>query len=426
MWNDMFERLRRRMTLMYAFIFGMLILLVVGITYCLVWYAVLMHEKKDLVAQIYHEAAEYVATEEAPVSDVAIKNGSMLAFLVKPDDKTVVLDQLQGAAAGDILKNHREDWPESDDSAEMLRIRNNMGERYRYLVAVAPVKDGDRVIGRLYMFKNMEFYYKAAYETLLVLLCIALVLFIPASLLGYWLSKRNIRPIQLMYEKQKQFTADASHEMRTPLAVMNLAVEGLVDDKESRYSEFAVSTLKMLHTEVKRLSSLTGTLMKLVRCDELNESLAREVFDIGGLCKNITEQLALVAENKHQILEYIGPEKLLYKGNRESINMLLVILLDNAIKYSPDGTSVKLVLKSRKNALDISVYDEGIGISDQDKKKIFDRFFRVDKVRNREKGGLGLGLSLAQSIVNLHRGKIFAEDNLPRGTVMRVVLYKQQ
>lgn len=378
MWNNMFERLRRRMTLMYALIFGMLILLVVGITYCLVWYAVLMHEKKDLVAQIYHEAAEYVDTEEAPVSDVAIKNGSMLAFLVKPDDKTVVLDQLQGAAVGDILKNHREDWPESDDSAEMLRIRNNMGERYRYLVAVAPVKDGDRVIGRLYMFKNMEFYYKAAYETLLVLLCIALVLFIPASLLGYWLSKRNIRPIQLMYEKQKQFTADASHEMRTPLAVMNLAVEGLVDDKESSYSEFAVSTLKMLNTEVKRLSSLTGTLMKLVRCDELNESLAREVFDIGGLCKNVTEQLALVAENKRQTLEYIGPEKLLYKGNRESINMLLVILLDNAIKYSPDGTSVKLVLKSLKNALDISVYDEGIGISDQDKKKIFDRFFRVD------------------------------------------------
>ena len=73
MWNNMFERLRRRMTLMYAFIFGMLILLVVGITYCLVWYAVLMHEKEDLVAQIYHEAAEYVATEEAPVSDVAIK-----------------------------------------------------------------------------------------------------------------------------------------------------------------------------------------------------------------------------------------------------------------------------------------------------------------------------------------------------------------
>lgn len=287
MWNNMFERLRKRMTLMYAFIFGMLILIVVGVTYSLVWYAVLMHEKEDLVAQIYHEAEEYVATEEAPVSEVAIKNGSMPAFLVKPDNKTVLLDQLQGAAAGDILKYHREDWPETDDSAEMLRIRNNVGDRYRYLVAVAPVKDGDKVIGRLYMFKNMEFYYDAAQETLFVLLCIALLLFIPACLLGYWLSKRTIRPIRLMYDKQKQFTADASHEMRTPLSVLNLAVQGLLEDTESRYSPFAAETLQMLKTEVGRLRKLTDTLMELARRDNLGLPVQKETVDFAALCGRV-------------------------------------------------------------------------------------------------------------------------------------------
>lgn len=424
MWNNMFERLRRRMTLMYAFIFGMLILLVVGITYCLVWYAVLMHEKEDLVAQIYHEAAEYVATEEAPVSDVAIKNGSMLAFLVKPDDKTVVLDQLQGAAVGDILKNHREDWPENDDSAEMLRIRNSVGERYRYLAAVAPVKDGDRVIGRLYMFKNMEFYYEAAYETLLVLMCIALVLFIPACLLGYWLSKRNIMPIQLMYEKQKQFTADASHEMRTPLAVLNLAVQGLLEDTESRYSSFAAETLQMLKTEVGRLRKLTDTLMELARRDNLGLKVKKESIDFTVLCRQVINQCSLVAEEKQQRIKADLPEHLFLKGDADSLNMLLIILLDNAVKYSPAASEILVKAADRRDSIILQVQDQGIGISDADKEKIFDRFYRVDKVRSREQGGLGLGLALALSIVRLHDGKITVLDNKPQGTIMQIMLPK--
>lgn len=412
------------MTLMYAFIFGMLILLVVGITYCLVWYAVLMHEKEDLVAQIYHEAAEYVATEEAPVSDVAIKNGSMLAFLVKPDDKTVVLDQLQGAAVGDILKNHREDWPENDDSAEMLRVRNSVGERYRYLAAVAPVKDGDRVIGRLYMFKNMEFYYEAAYETLLVLLCIALVLFIPACLLGYWLSKRNIRPIQLMYEKQKQFTADASHEMRTPLAVLNLAVQGLLEDTESRYSSFASETLQMIKTEVGRLRKLTDTLMELARRDNLGLKVKKERIDFTALCRQVINQCSLVAEEKQQRIKADLPEHLFLKGDADSLNMLLIILLDNAVKYSPIASEILVKAADKRDSIILQVQDQGIGISDADKEKIFDRFYRVDKVRSREQGGLGLGLALALSIVRLHDGKITVLDNKPQGTIMQIMLPK--
>lgn len=88
--------------------------------------------------------------------------------------------------------------------------------RYRYLAAVAPVMQGEQQLGILYMFKNMNFYYQAAYKTLFLLLCLALVLFLLACYGGYLLAGRNIRPVQAMYEKQKQFTADASHEMRTP------------------------------------------------------------------------------------------------------------------------------------------------------------------------------------------------------------------
>lgn len=424
MWNSMFEKLRQRMTFMYAFIFGMLILLVVAATYCLVWYAVLVHEKKDLVAQIYHEAEEYVATEEAPVSDVAIKNGSMLAFLVRPDDKTVVLDQLRGAAVGDIIKDHRDDWPETDDSASMIRMRDDGGGRYRYLAAVAPVKDGNKVIGRLYMFKNMDFYYRAASETLFMLLCISLLLFIPTCILGYWLSKRNIRPIYQMYERQKQFTADASHEMRTPLSVLNLAVSGLLEDCDSKYSSFARETLQMMQTEVGRLRNLTDTLMELARRDNSGLPVKKEKIDLNELCKRVISQFSMLAEKEQRQITSIMPEHIFVRGDHDSLNMLLIILLDNAFKYSPAASAIEVSVERKRDHIVLRVADQGIGISDEDKSKIFDRFYRVDKVRSREQGGLGLGLSLALSIVRLHRGKINALDNKPRGTIMQVVLPK--
>lgn len=118
------------------------------------------------------------------------------------------------------------------------------------------------------------------------------------------------------------------------------------------------------------------------------------------------------------------PEKVLLKGDANSLNMLLIILLDNAAKYSPAASEILLTVENKKDCVVLQVIDQGIGISDADKEKIFDRFYRVDKVRSREQGGLGLGLALAQSIVRLHGGQIVALDNRPQGTVMRVVLPK--
>ena len=416
MWNKPFENLRMQMTCVYAAIFGVLILAIVAAAYTLIWWEILANEKTNLIAQIYHEGEEWIESEEPPCSQAAMSSGKMFAYFVAPDGKTVILNQLGDGDVGKALLSHQSDWPQNMEGTHLIRMRGANGERYRYLAGVAPVVDKGKQIGTLYMFKNMEFYYYAAFKTLFLLLCLAVVLYLAACYFGYWLARRNILPISQMYERQKQFTADASHEMRTPLAVMKLAVQGLREDEDSRLSKFAKESVEMLDSEADRLSRLTENLMTLARSDEDNLPAYTEQVDMTALCHKVAAQLALLAEQKQIVL------KQELQADELALSRLLIILIDNALKYSSAKTTVTLRGARVKAQMVIEVRDEGCGISDEDKQRIFDRFFRVDKARSRSQGGLGLGLSLAWAIVHQHGGSIEAFDNQPQGTVMYVQL----
>lgn len=422
MWNKPFEKLRRRMTCVYAAIFGVLILAIVAAAYTLIWWEILGNEKTNLIAQIYHEGEEWIESEEPPCSQAAMSSGKMFAYFVAPDGKTVILNQLGDGDVGKALLSHQSDWPQDMEGTHLIRMRGTNGERYRYLAGVAPVVDKGKQIGTLYMFKNMEFYYYAAFKTLFLLLCLAVVLYLAACYFGYWLAGRNILPISQMYERQKQFTADASHEMRTPLAVMKLAVQGLREDEDSRLSEFAKESVEMLDSEADRLSRLTENLMTLARSDEDNLPAYTEQVDMTALCHKVAAQLALLAEQKQIVLKQEIQADLSVYGDELALSRLLIILIDNALKYSSAKTTVTLRGARVKAQMVIEVRDEGCGISDEDKQRIFDRFFRVDKARSRSQGGLGLGLSLAWAIVQQHGGSIKVLDNKPKGTIMYVQL----
>lgn len=424
MWSKVFEHLRQRMTCIYAAIFGVLILLIVFAAYTFIWWNVLQHEKDELVAKIYHEAEEWVDSGEEPCSAVSVREGSMLAYFVSPDGKTVVLDQLGQGKIREGLFKHRGDWPKKLDTARMLnnRVYDEKGNAHRYLAALAPVLRGDKLEGHLYMFKDMEFYYQAAFTTLFKLLCVAVLLFALACYFGYWLAGRNIQPISEMYGRQMQFTADASHEMRTPLAVMALATQGLKEDEESCYSDFAKESIEMLQNETQRMSRLTENLMALARGDEGNAPAPMQMVNITELCARVGQQLKLLAQEKGIALRTHVDDSLELLGDETALNRLLIILLDNAIKYSPAATNIDFIVTKSKNNVLFVVQDEGCGISDEDKEKVFDRFYRVDKARSRSQGGLGLGLSLAHAIVRQHQGEIRILDNKPCGTIMQVLL----
>lgn len=424
--NEMFEALRRRMTFIYAAIFGFLILVIVGAAYFLIWQAILTNEREALIAKIYHEAEEWVNSGEPPCSETTVADGSMLAYFVTADGQTVILNQLGDGAQGRALWRQREYWPQDLEGTRLIRMKSMVdGQhlvRYRYLAGVAPVRKGNETVGLLYMFKNIEFYYNIAYTTLFLLLCLGLLLFIAACSFGYWLAGRNIRPISEMYERQRQFTADASHEMRTPLAVMRLAADGLKEDTDSSYSDFAKESLTMLEHEVTYLKKLTEDLMELARSDNGTLPPPTQQVELSKVCLQVLEQLALLAARKQIVLNSAIAEGLQVRGDEQSLQRLLVLLVDNAVKYSPAESVVSVSLLKHGDRLRLEVRDEGCGISAADKEKVFDRFYRVDKARSRSEGGLGLGLALALAIVKQHRGTIKILDNELHGTIFRVEL----
>ena len=203
---------------------------------------------------------------------------------------------------------------------------------------------------------------------------------------------------------------------------MKLAVQGLQEDEDSRLSDFAKESVNMLQSESERLSRLTENLMTLARSDEDFLLVYTEQVDITALCKKVASQMSLLATDKKLQLKQEIQDNLVMQGDEMALSRLLIILLDNAMKYSPEQTQITLRAAKVKTHLVLEVRDEGCGISDEDKQKIFDRFFRVDKARSRSQGGLGLGLSLALAIVRQHGGSIKVLDNEPQGTIMYVQL----
>ena len=231
------------------------------------------------------------------------------------------------------------------------------------------------------------------------------------------LAKWSRRPIQESLEKQKAFVENASHELRTPLAVIQNRLEVLFRKPESTILDNSENIASSLD-EVRNMRLLTTNLLNLARRDDgikpEIETLEPAFFD------TVFTNYAMIAEEnekgftaQNQVGRPIQTDKTLLK-------QLMTILFDNAIKYTEDDGHVTFTVRTNDRHLYISVADNGPGISDSDKKKIFDRFYRVDKARTRQKGGFGLGLSLAQQIVLALKGTIVVKDNQPKGTIFEV------
>lgn len=421
--DNIFHKLRTRMTYTYAAIFGLIISVIILCSCALIGWSILEIEKHTLYEKVIHEGEEWISSKEAPVSEKELTSGTMLAYFEAPDGKSPILNQLGNSAAGKALYSNRNSWPSLERKTRLIRIKDKAGNSYRYLASVAVIKDGNHTIGVLYIFKNFQEYYNVAITTLKKLFLLFIILFTIGIGGSYYLSGKNIRPISDMYEKQKQFTADASHEMRTPLAVLKLSCEGIATDEESRLSQFSCETIEMMATEVNRLTKLTENLMTLARSDNGHLHINFSEFDLSQIAAKIVLQMQLLAEKQNiTILSQIQPYLKIY-GDPNGLNRLLIILLDNAIKYSNAFTDITIIIEKQGRNVLIKVIDYGQGISDEDKVKVFDRFYRVDKARSRAMGGLGLGLSLAQAIVTEHNGKIWITDNSQgKGTCFNVSL----
>ena len=240
-----------------------------------------------------------------------------------------------------------------------------------------------------------------------------------------FLADKALIPIKDAWEKQKKFIADASHELRTPLSSIQTNLE-VLSDNFGKSIEDREKWLNNIQSENKRMIRLVDDLLVLARADSHQEYMNRALFKLDEAVKEAIDPLSPMAAKKEIDIRTSIENSINFIGDESRIKQLIVILLDNAIKYSVQNGLIEVKLEDSQSNAIISVKDTGERISDEDKLKIFERFYRVDKARSRESGGSGLGLSIAKWIVTEHDGTIDVYDDDVKGTVFKVTLPKHR
>lgn len=240
---------------------------------------------------------------------------------------------------------------------------------------------------------------------------------------SYCISKKNIEPLKESITKQMEFVQNVSHELRTPLTIIQAKQELLLQEPDSKIIDKTEDIVLTLN-ETKRLTRLVKDLLILSRADNDKYILQKELVNIDEFIKEITLPYSEVAEIEEKKIMFDLNYKNEIKIDTNKFYQLMIILLDNAIKYTEPGGEIQINTFAKDNKCVIEVKDTGIGISDEGLKRIFERFYREDTARNRETGGIGLGLPIANTIVSAHGGTIKVSHNQPKGTVFTIRLPK--
>ncbi|HWZ99717.1 MAG TPA: ATP-binding protein [Candidatus Dormibacteraeota bacterium] len=332
----------------------------------------------------------------------------------------------------------------------------------QYRIAMQRVKAGNEIFEIRAAVPTEPFDQALDHFRLIEKECLPLLVLL-ASLLGYWLSGRSLAPvnriietaelvgvqnlsrrlevpkakdelrrltltlnamldrIETSFKKITQFTADASHDLRTPVAVIRTSAE-LALRKERSEVEYRDALNKILATSVET-SELLENLLSLARADAGALGLELHPLELGEHVRKVQERAVILSADKSLDFRLEAPTTPVWvKADAIALDRLLSILVDNAIKYTPSGGHCEIALSQEKDNAQITVSDSGIGITKEDIQHIFDRFYRADRARSRNRRGAGLGLAIARWITDMHGGKIMVESEPGAGSIFRVSL----
>jgi len=289
-------------------------------------------------------------------------------------------------------------------------------ETYTYLRV--PLKQSP---GFVISFVDLEQHREILGKLMISLALGGLICLVLAYYASRFMADRAMEPIEKSWQRQQDFVADASHELRTPLTVVQVNLELVKGNSE----ETVASQSKWLDyslLETQRMSKLVGDLLFLARADSQQQTLEIKKFSLDTALREVMESFRPLAETNQIRIEASLDSEINYWGDEFRIKQLLVILVDNALKYTPSGGQVTLSLQNRDTFVEITVSDNGEGIESEHLGKIFERFYRVDKARSQQKEGTGLGLAIADSIIQSHHGQVNVSSFPGGGTTFVISL----
>src|SRR5712691_1529089 len=457
------RHVRSRMTLWYVLVLGVLLLVYAGVASSYLFYSLREQLDHNLLEDVERVEGLIENTPDGMVALKSVHHGEdelNTQRFVEVWSPNGILLYRSPTLRGRTLGGPPPPNPEGTAEPSPSTVRLADGTRVR-MAASIPSVDGRRVFLRVaHSEQGLSQEMEEIVSVLLLVLPPALVL---AGLSGFALARKALAPIDVMvrkaerisaerlnerlpienpedelghlaqafnatlarleaaFDQLRRFTADASHELRTPLTAIRSVGEVALQTPKSapEYRDVIGSMLE----ETDRLTRLVDSLLTLSRADAGHIHMQRTDISLLGLAQEASSLVEVLAEEKQQRISVEGDPTLIVSGDRLILRQALIILIDNAIKYSQGGAEIFVRVAARKDTqLIVEVVDQGPGVPQEHQSRIFDRFYRVDSARSREWGGAGLGLAIARWAVEVHGGQITLQSVEGQGSTFRIAL----
>lgn len=407
----MFHKLRLRLTLINVLVMAFLLLVFVIGTF-VIMQEQLFNQSEQLMQIMASEAGS------GSVNDTRGHDKHLTKYFYSKTDATgkitesstdlpLVIDQLDALVKATFSRPRTQGEVDfQDETYTYLRVP--LKQSPGFVISFVDIEQDREIMGKL----------------LISLTSGGLICLVLAYYASRFMADRAMAPIKKSWQRQQDFVADASHELRTPLTVVQVNLElvkGNPEDTVASQSKWLDYSL----LETKRMSKLVGDLLFLARADSQQQTLEIKQFSLDTALREVLESFRPLAETSAILLEFSANSEINYWGDEFRIKQLMVILVDNALKYTPSGGQVTLGLQNRDNFVEITVSDNGEGIEAEHVEKIFERFYRVDKARSQQKEGTGLGLAIADSIIQSHHGQVNVSSFPGGGTTFVISLPHQ-
>ncbi|CAH0127540.1 sensor histidine kinase [Peribacillus simplex] len=396
----MFQKTRLQLTLLNSIVFIVLIAILSRTIYFYTENQIYM-DVNDSLKKDYRDFNNGGMPGGRPQGEFLLGPGP--SVIVWGPDETIIEPRL--SVDNFIKVNESEFYPKRFDEIEEISVN---GQTYRALSTKVDTEYGEMTVQ---FIRNVDTEKEMLDRLLLILFVGGGIGSLVAVGAGYLLAGRALIPVKKSWDQQQQFVSDASHEIRTPLAVIQSRADLLFQSPSATIEEKAVD-ISIISKEVRRLNKLVNGLLTLTRTDSNQMEVKKSNFFLDDLLMDIVEQYTDIASFQEKSIISHAPEQVVFHGDKERIHQLLVILVDNAMKFTEEGGEISLSCIKNSSSVILTVEDNGKGIPQEDLPLIFNRFYQVEQSRSANEGS-GLGLSIAKWIVNTHQGniKVTSEQN---------------
>lgn len=344
-------------------------------------------------------------------------------YLVVNSRNQVVAENLSSLEDSEELIRKLTAWQPERNENRYFTVDNRRDGKMELVFAGRRIFEDGRYKGAIYAGADVSAQKAVLRQWMFVLGGLSACFAVVSAWLGYVMSGRAMKPIAESFERQRRFVSDASHELRTPLSVIHASLEVLEAEEGSKLGELGRQILEDLKEETRRMSSLVTHLLSLAQGDSAELSLNMEAFSLRDEILKVVRQVKPLAQEKELFLEADIPSELRVYADKERLRQLMLILLDNAIQYTPrGGGGITVTALPEGRDVKLMVTDTGIGIPKEQQEEIFERFYRGDPSRGRGAGQAGLGLSIAKWIAEAHGGRISVQSSPGEGSTFIVRL----